>query len=181
MNYSWRNASTGSIRLARLAGSIPNTSPIPIETIAATTALQSAPIASPAAASPARPGPARRDADQPADQGEGRRFHQELPEDLLAGGAAGHPEPISRVRSVTETIMMAITPMPPTSSATLEIAVITRKNIEVSWSITSRIWSWVMKSKVLGMLGRRPGSAERDGGLVLGLGHRRCRSAPAPR
>ena len=35
--------------------------------------------------------------------------------------------PISRVRSVTDTIMMAITPIPPTMSATLESATMARK------------------------------------------------------
>ena len=36
--------------------------------------------------------------------------------------------PISFVRSVTDTIMIAMTPMPPTSSATLESTISTRKN-----------------------------------------------------
>ena len=35
--------------------------------------------------------------------------------------------PISLVRSLTETIMIAMTPIPPTSSATLESATIARK------------------------------------------------------
>ena len=64
--------------------------------------------------------------------------------------------PISRVRSVTDTIMIAITPMPPTRSATLDRAIITRKNAEVSLSMMPRIWSWVRMSKLLGVAGCRP-------------------------
>ena len=40
--------------------------------------------------------------------------------------------PISRVRSVTETIMIAITPIPPTSSATEASTIMTRKKTPVS-------------------------------------------------
>ncbi len=42
--------------------------------------------------------------------------------------------PISRGRLVTETIMIAITPMPPTSNAMLESTSITRKKTEVRLS-----------------------------------------------
>src|SRR5213596_2573131 len=64
--------------------------------------------------------------------------------------------PISRVRSVTETIMIAMTPMPPTNRATLESTSITRKNAPVSLLNTSRIWSCVIRSKVSGSPGRSP-------------------------
>ena len=64
--------------------------------------------------------------------------------------------PISRVRSVTETIMIAMTPIPPTSRATLESTSITRKNAPVSLLNTSRIWSCVIRSKVSGSPGRSP-------------------------
>ncbi len=64
--------------------------------------------------------------------------------------------PISRVRSVTDTIMIAITPIPPTSSATLDSASITRKKTLVSWLNTSRIWSCVIMSNELGSPARRP-------------------------
>ena len=62
--------------------------------------------------------------------------------------------PISRVRLVTETIMIAITPMPPTSSATLDSTIITRKNTPVILLNVSRIWSCVIRSKVFGSAGR---------------------------
>ena len=62
--------------------------------------------------------------------------------------------PISWVRSVTETIMMAMTPMPPTRRATPDRATITPKNAEVRLLIVSRIWSWVSRSKVFGTPGR---------------------------
>ncbi len=39
-NYSYLNASTGSIRAALVAGIIPNTRPIATDTVAAVTALQ---------------------------------------------------------------------------------------------------------------------------------------------
>ena len=47
--------------------------------------------------------------------------------------------PISRVRSVTLIIITAMTPMPPTSSATADNAIITRKKTPVSLLNTSRI------------------------------------------
>ena len=43
-------------------------------------------------------------------------------------------KPISRVRLVTDTIMIAMTPMPPTSSAMLESTSITRKKADVRLS-----------------------------------------------
>jgi hypothetical protein len=58
------------------------------------------------------------------------------------------------VRSVTDTIMIAMTPIPPTSSATLESATMTPKNAEVRLLIVSRIWSCVIRSKVFGVPGR---------------------------
>ena len=42
--------------------------------------------------------------------------------------------PISRVRLVTDTIMIAMTPMPPTISAMLESTSITKKNANVRLS-----------------------------------------------
>ena len=43
-------------------------------------------------------------------------------------------KPISRVRLVTETIMMAMTPIPPTISAILDSTSITKKNAPVRLS-----------------------------------------------
>src|ERR1700747_1410302 len=51
--------------------------------------------------------------------------------------------PISRVRSVTHTSMIFITPTPPITSPTLEIANIPINNIPVSWFHTSEIESEV--------------------------------------
>ena len=63
--------------------------------------------------------------------------------------------PISRVRSVTLIIITAITPMPPTSSATHDSTIITRKKTPVSLLKVSRIWSCVIMSKLLWSAGRR--------------------------
>ena len=43
---------------------------------------------------------------------------------------------------MTETIMMAMTPIPPTSRATLDRATMTPKNAVVRLLMVSRIWSW---------------------------------------
>ena len=64
--------------------------------------------------------------------------------------------PISRVRSVTEIIMIAITPTPPTRSPTLESASMTRKKPLVRLLKVSSSRSWVMTAKLLSSDGRRP-------------------------
>jgi hypothetical protein len=58
--------------------------------------------------------------------------------------------PISRVRSVTEIIMMAITPMPPTISATEEITTSARNTARLIWSQSRRMASWPPSSKSFG-------------------------------
>ena len=58
------------------------------------------------------------DADRAADQAEDHRLDQELPQHVAASRADGLRSPISRVRSVTDTSMMFMIPMPPTSSET---------------------------------------------------------------
>ena len=59
----------------------------------------------------------RSDAEQPAGEAEHRRLDEELAPDRARGAApSALRRPISRIRSVTETSMMFITPMPPTSS-----------------------------------------------------------------
>ena len=63
--------------------------------------------------------------------------------------------PISRVRLVTDTIMIAMTPIPPTSSPTLDSTIITRKKTPVILLKVSRIWSWVIRSKLFLSAGRR--------------------------
>ena len=49
--------------------------------------------------------------------------------------------PISRVRAVTDTIMIAITPIPPTMSATDASTIMVRKKMSVIEVNTLRIWS----------------------------------------
>ncbi len=87
--YSCRRASTGSIRAARLAGYSPNISPMPMLTAHARPALQSgtADSRSSAAFITSPDAESEHDAEQPADEGEGRRLDQKLPEDLPPGGA----------------------------------------------------------------------------------------------
>ena len=60
--------------------------------------------------------PAQPDPDHPADQAEHRRFGQELDQDVPPRAPSALRRPISRVRSVTETSMMFMIPIPPTSS-----------------------------------------------------------------
>ena len=55
--------------------------------------------------------------------------------------------PISRVRSVTEMVMMAITPMPPTISAIDEITTSASRMARVNWLRMPRIESAVSRSK----------------------------------
>ena len=69
--------------------------------------------------------------------------------------------PISRVRSVTEIIMIATTPIPPTMRPTMESATITILNIKVLLFTASRYLSWVTTSNVFGWPGRRPRMARR--------------------
>ena len=73
---------------------------------------------------------AKDDPEDAAGGGQERGFDQELPQDLAAAGAEGFGTPISRVRSVTEMVMIAMTPMPPTISA---IELMTTKARNVAW------------------------------------------------
>ena len=68
-------------------------------------------------------GDAERDAGDAADQRERDRLDQELQQDVRAARApTAMRRPISRVRSVTDTSMMFMMPMPPTSNETDAIA-----------------------------------------------------------
>ena len=58
--------------------------------------------------------------------------------------------PISRVRSVTEIIMIAMTPMPPTISAIDEITTSAEERRLLIWSHTFRTASCVARSKSFG-------------------------------
>ncbi len=64
--------------------------------------------------------------------------------------------PISRVRSVTEIIMIATTPTPPTINPTADSTIMTRKNIPKILLYVSNSWSCVMIAKLLSTPGRRP-------------------------
>ena len=64
--------------------------------------------------------------------------------------------PISRVRSVTEIIMIATTPTPPTSRPIEARTSMTRKKTFVSFPHTSNSLSCVMMAKLLSAAGRSP-------------------------
>ena len=64
--------------------------------------------------------------------------------------------PISRVRSVTLMVMIAITPMPPTISAIEEMATSAMKMPLLMRSQILKIASWVPMSKSLSWSRRRP-------------------------
>ena len=61
---------------------------------------------------------AEHDARGAAEQAERQRFHQELRSTSRRRAPSDSRRPISRVRSVTDTSMMFMMPMPPTSSET---------------------------------------------------------------
>src|SRR3989442_1540015 len=158
LGHSYLNASTGSSLAARPAGTTPKISPIAIETAHATTALHtgtrasnwSAALSSSPIESPSRmPSTPPINVSVAASTRNCHRISRRVAPRALR-------TPISRVRSVTETIMIAMTPIPPTNRATLESTSITRKNAPVSLLNTSRIWSCVIRSKVSGSPGRSP-------------------------
>src|SRR5881409_3442349 len=64
--------------------------------------------------------------------------------------------PISRVRSVTEIIMMATTPTPPTASPTIESTIITTRSTSVVLFTLSRNFSWDTTAKLFSCPGRSP-------------------------
>ena len=80
--------------------------------------------------------------------------------------------PISRVRSVTDTSMMFITPMPPTSKPIEEITTMTSATVLMIWR------NWLITrlgagdAEVVGVRGlHAAAAAEQFGHLVLGLLH----------
>ena len=78
-------------------------------------------------------GAAEHDAEQAAERRQEHGLEQELPAGCRARLApSAFLTPISRVRSVTEIIMIAITPMPPTISAIDEITTSARKIARVN-------------------------------------------------
>ncbi len=59
---------------------------------------------------------AQRRTEQTTDRSENRRLHQKLPTNRPRWCASAFRNPISRVRSLTETNMMFMTPIPPTNN-----------------------------------------------------------------
>ena len=156
--YSCLSAATGSSRLARSAGSMPNTIPvIALDTSAASTA---------SGGTDASIGEMLRtivDAAQPS----ARPIAAPVPVSVIAStrncqritirvAPSALRTPISRVRSVTEIIMIATTPTPPTSNPTELSAIITRKNIPKILLYTSNSFSCVRIAKFDSRLGRSP-------------------------
>ena len=84
--------------------------------------------------------------------------------------------PISRVRSVTAIIMMAMTPTPPTINATDDSAIMIAKNAAVKRLKVSTIWSWRTTAKLLSSPGPSPrrvrSTANRHAQVVNQLQHK---------
>src|SRR2546421_2617607 len=158
--YSYRSASTGSNLAALLAGYSPN--PIPVRADAARAAstdhsgtcagigvrLETANATPPPASIPtAPPTSVRVEASTRNCHWMARRV---APSALRT--------PISRLRSVTEIIMMATTPTPPTINAIDESTSITRKNMPVTLFQESSSLSWVTIEKLFSCPGLSPRS-----------------------
>ena len=117
--YSYLSATTGSRLAAWPAGQMPKNRPTPTDTITPETAAHIGTavgrVERPAATSIETHQPSNMP-DHPADPGEHHGLGQELHDDVASRRAPiALRMPISRVRSVTDTSMMFITPMPPTS------------------------------------------------------------------
>ena len=87
------------------------------------------------------PLPSQSDADQAAEDAQHHRLDQELPEDVARLAPTALRMPISRVRSVTDTSMMFMMPMPPTSSEMPAMAPRKMVSTLVIWSKTPRMSS----------------------------------------
>src|SRR5438093_10171126 len=157
-DYSYLNASTGSSRAALAAGAIPKTSPTVIDTIVAIAALHTGTVVlkssrrlrnSPVPIPTMMPRMPPIKVSVAASTRNCHRTSRRVAPMALRS-------PISRVRLVTDTIMIAITPIPPTRSAMLESTSMTKKNANVRLSKMPRTWSDVSKSKVLGSPTRSP-------------------------
>ena len=89
-----------------------------------------------------------REPEDPAGETEQARLEEELAPDHRGVAPSALRSPISRTRSVTETSMMFMTPMPPTSN---EIAAIPPSRTVRMWSVlvavsTSDCWLLMVKS-----------------------------------
>src|SRR5881394_4055549 len=158
--YSYLSASTGSSLAALLAGYRPNPIPVRAEAARAATTDHSGTcagigvrLASPNATTPpasiptAPPTTVRVEASTRNCHWMARRV---APSALRT--------PISRVRSVTEIIMIATTPTPPTINAMDDSTSITRKNMPVTLFQESSSLSWVTIEKLFSCPGLRPRS-----------------------
>src|SRR6185503_1977269 len=133
--YSYRSAATGSRRAARIAGRRPNRMPVNAETINAAATepigveagMEGHAVRTPNETS--TPSTSPTDAPMPVSVTPSTRNCQRIVP-LVAPSA--FRTPISRVRSVTEIIMIAMTPTPPTSSPTDDSASPTTKNVPKS-------------------------------------------------
>jgi len=128
--YSYRKASTGSSLAALAAGAIPKTSPTVIDTIVAIAALHTGTVVLKSS---------RRLRSSPVPIPRMIPRTPPIKVSVAASTRNCHKtsrrvapialrKPISRVRLVTDTIMIAITPIPPTRSAMLESTSITKKH-----------------------------------------------------
>src|SRR5436190_1949004 len=156
--HSYLNASTGSSLAALAAGAIPKTSPTVIDTIVAIAALHTGTVVLKSS---------RRLRSSPVPI---PRMIPRMPPIKVSVAASTRNcqrtsrrvapialrKPISRVRLVTDTIMIAITPIPPTRSAILDSTSITKKNANVRLSKMPSTWSDVSRSKLLASPTRSP-------------------------
>src|SRR5882762_3539766 len=157
-SYSYRNASMGSSCAARLAGYSPNPTPVSAEASSAATIDHSGTFAgiggmvemrnasAPPHSMPTAP-PTRVSVDAST-----RNCHR------IARFVAPRAlrTPISRVRSVTEIIMIATTPTPPTINPIADRTSITKKNIPLTWCQESSSLSCVTIEKVFSWPGFSP-------------------------
>jgi hypothetical protein len=96
--------------------------------------------------------------DPGADARERRRLDEELEEDRRRVAPSALRTPISRVRSVTEIIMIATTPTPPTSSPTAESVRPMTNSVPNSLSNVSVMRSCVTRPKLFGCVGAGRGA-----------------------
>ncbi len=157
-DYSYRKASTGSSFAARNAGSMPKSIPVSaLAPNAATTAMggTDAAIGVECRTTSATTHPTNRPIMAPVAvsvTASMRNCQRIVPR--VAPSALRTP--ISRVRSVTEIIMIATTPTPPTSSPTADSAIITRKKMPKILLYVSNSLSCVMIAKFDSRPGRSP-------------------------
>ena len=97
--------------------------------------------------------PTHGDSDEPTGAGERNGFQQELPGNVALARAHSLAHADLARRSVTDTSMMSITPMPPTSSPMEEITTITNPTVQIIWRNSVMRDSAVDTPKLSGSLG----------------------------